>query len=54
MEFKFSDSLEMMRHDLREKIESEMKEVKETLCSLTTTVGKSTDEGWFLEKATHR
>ena len=31
-----------------------MEEVKETLCSLTTTVEKSADEGWLLEIATHR
>ena len=44
----FPDSLEKMRHELRdttEKIEIEMKEVKETLCSLTTKVEKGTDEG---------
>ena len=46
-----------MRHDLRgttEKIEIEMKEIKETLSSLKATVEKSTDEGWLLEIATHR
>ena len=46
-----------MRHDLRdtaEKIEIEMKEVKETLRSLTTTMEKSTDKGWLLERATYR
>nr|XP_058946250.1 nucleotide-binding oligomerization domain-containing protein 2-like [Pocillopora verrucosa]XP_058946251.1 nucleotide-binding oligomerization domain-containing protein 2-like [Pocillopora verrucosa] len=42
------DSLSDLR-DTTEKIEIEMKEVKETLCSLTTTVEKSTDEG-SLEK----
>ena len=44
----FPDSLEKMRHELRdttEKIGIEMKEVKETLCSLTTKVEKGTDEG---------
>ena len=53
----FLDSLEKMRHDLRdttEKIEIEMKEVKETLCSLTTKVEKGTDEDWLLERASHR
>ena len=43
--------------DLRgttEKIEIGMKELKEKLSSLTTTVEKSTDEGWLLERATHR
>ncbi|CAH3145913.1 unnamed protein product [Pocillopora meandrina] len=39
-----ADSLSDLR-DTTEKIEIEMKEVKETLCSLTTTVEKSTDEG---------
>ena len=46
-----------MRRDLRgrtEKIEIEMKEMKETLCSLTTTEEKSTNEGWLLKRATHR
>ena len=45
-----------MRHDLidtTEKIEIKMKEILETLNSLTTTVEKSTDEGWLLERATH-
>ena len=45
-----------MRHDLRdttEKIEIKMKEILVTLSSLTTTVEKSTDEGWLLERATH-
>ena len=44
----FPDSLEKMRHDLRdttEKIEIKMKEVLETLSSQTTTVEKSADEG---------
>ncbi|XP_066024120.1 NLR family CARD domain-containing protein 3 isoform X3 [Pocillopora verrucosa] len=41
-----ADSLRDLR-DTTEKIEIEMKEVKETLCSLTTTVEKSTDEGIF-------
>ena len=44
----FPDSLEKMRHELRdttEKLEIEMKEVKETLCSLATNVEKGTDEG---------
>ncbi|XP_066024111.1 NLR family CARD domain-containing protein 3-like isoform X2 [Pocillopora verrucosa] len=41
-----ADSLSDLR-DTTEKIEIEMKEVKETLCSLTTTVEKSTDEGIF-------
>ena len=53
----FLDSLEKMRHDLRdttEKIEIKMKEVLETLSSQATTVGKSADEGWLLERATHR
>ena len=52
----FPDSREKMRHDLRdttEKIELKMKEILETLRSLTTTVEKSTDEGWLLERATH-
>ena len=48
-----ADSLSDLR-DTTEKIEIEMKEVKETLCSLTTTVEKSTDEGWLLEIVTHR
>ena len=48
-----ADSLSDLR-DTTEKIEIEIKEVKETLCSLTTTVEKSTDEGWLLEIATHR
>ena len=48
-----ADSLSDLR-DTTEKIESEMKEVKETLCSLKTTVEKSRDEGWLLEIATHR
>ena len=48
-----ADSLSDLR-DTTEKIEIEMKEVKETLCSLTTTVEKSTDEGWLLGIATHR
>ena len=48
-----ADSLSDLR-DTTEKIEIEMKEVKETLCSLTTTVEKSTDEGWLLEIATRR
>ena len=39
-----ADSLSDLR-DTTEKIESEMKEVKETLCSLKTTVEKSRDEG---------
>ena len=46
----FPDSLEKMRHDLRdttEKIEIKMKEVLETLSS-------HADEGWLLERATHR
>ena len=53
----FPDSLEKMRHDLRdttEKIEIKMKEVLETLSSQATTVEKSADEGWLLERATHR
>ena len=53
----FLDSLEKMRHDLRdttEKIEIKMKEVLETLSSQATTVKKSADEGWLLERATHR
>ena len=53
----FPDSLERMRHDLRdttEKIEIKMKEVLETLSSQTTTAEKSADEGWLLERATHR
>ncbi|CAH3166695.1 unnamed protein product [Pocillopora meandrina] len=44
------NSLEKMRHDLRdttEKIEIKMKEVLETLSSQATTVEKSTDEGVF-------
>ena len=44
----FPDSLEKMRHELRdatEKIEIEMKEVKETRSSLATKVEKGTDEG---------
>ena len=52
----FPNSLEKMGHDLRdtaEKIEIEMKEVKETLSSLTTTVEESTDKGWLLERATY-
>ena len=52
----FPDSREKMRHDFRdttEKIEIKMKEILETLSSLTTTVEKSTDEGWLLERATH-
>ena len=51
------DSLEKMRHDLRDttgKIEIKMKEVLETLSSQTTTVEKSADEGWLLKRATHR
>ena len=47
-----ADSLSDLR-DTTEKIEIEMKEVKETLYSLTTTMEKSTDEGWLLEIATH-
>ena len=46
-----------MRHNLRdavEKMEIEIKEVRVTLSSLTTTVEKSADEGWLLERATHR
>ena len=53
---KFPDFREKMRHDLidtTEKIEIKMKEILETLNSLTTTVEKSTDEGWLLERATH-
>ena len=53
----FPDSLEKMRHDLRdttEKIEIKMKEVLETLISQTTTVEKSADEGWLLKRATRR
>ena len=53
----FPDSLEKMRHDLRdttEKIEIKMKEVLETLISQTTTVEKSADEGWLLKSATRR
>ena len=45
-----------MRHDLKdttEKIEIKMKEILETPSSLTTTVEKTTDEGWLLERATH-
>ena len=44
----FPDSLEKMRHELRdttEKMEIEMKEVKETRSSLATKVEKGTDEG---------
>ena len=37
-----------------EKIEIEMKEVKETISSLTLTMEKSTDEGWLPKRATHR
>ena len=43
----FLDSLEKMRHELRdttEKIEIEMKEVKEARSSLATKVGKGSDE----------
>ena len=46
-----------MRHELRhttEKIEIEMKEVKEARSSLATIVEKGTDEGWLLERASHR
>ena len=46
-----------MRHDLRdttEKIELKMKEILETLSSLTTTVEKSTYKGWLLKRASHR
>ena len=53
----FPDSLEKMRHGLRdttEKIEIKMKEVLETLSSQTTRVEKSADEGWLLKRATHR
>ena len=53
----FPDSLEKMRHELRdttEKIEIEMKEVKEARSSLATTVEKGTDEGWLPERASHR
>ena len=53
----FPDSLEKMRHDLRDttgKIEIKMKEVLETLSSQTTTVEKSADEGWLLKRATRR
>ena len=53
----FPDSREKMRHDLRdttEKIEIKMKEVLETLSSQATTVEKSADEGWLLERAIHR
>ena len=53
----FLDSLEKMRHELRdttEKIEIEMKEVKEARSSLATTVEKGTDEGWLPEGASHR
>ena len=55
--FTFPDSLEKMRHDLRdrtEKIEIEMKKIKEELSRLTATVEKSTDEGWLLERGTHK
>ena len=48
-----ADSLSDLR-DTTEKIEIEMKEVKETLCSLTTKVEKGTDEDWLLERASHR
>ena len=40
--------------DTTEKIEIKMNEVLERLSSLTTTVEKSTNEGWLLESATHR
>ena len=53
----FPDSLEKMRHDLRdttEKIEIKMKEVLETLSSQKTTAEKSADEGWLLKRATQR
>ena len=53
----FPDSLDKMRHDLRdttEKIEIKMKEVLETLSSQTTTAEKSADEGWLLKRATQR
>ena len=50
---KFSDSLENMRsviernfRDTTDKIEIEMKEVKEKLSSLTASAEKSTQEGW--------
>ena len=53
----FPDSLEKMRHDLRdttEKIEIKMKEVLETLSSQKATAEKSADEGWLLKRATQR
>ena len=37
-----------------EKIEIEMKEMRETLSSLTTTVEKSTNEGWLQKKSYSR
>ena len=50
---KFSDSLENMRsviernfRDTTDKIEIEMKEVKEKLSGLTASTEKSTQEGW--------
>ena len=45
----FPDSLEKMRHDLRDTTEK-----IETLISQTTTVEKSADEGWLLKRASRR
>ena len=45
---KFSDSLENMRRnfkDTTDKMEIDMKEVKEKLTTLTASAGKSTQEG---------
>ena len=58
---KFSDSLENMTsviernfRDTIDKIEIEMKEVKEKLSSLTASAEKSTQEGWYKELLTKK
>ena len=54
---KFSDSLENMRRNFRDatdKIEIDMKEVKERLTSLTASVEKNTQEGEVVERATQK
>ena len=40
--------------DTTDKIEIDMKEVKEKLTSLTASAEKSTQEGLLVERATHR
>ena len=58
---KFSDLLENIRsimernfRDTTDKREIDMKEVKERLTSLTASVGKSTQEGEVVERATQK